>query len=154
MSLESVAAVAGTTVPSLLRRYPDKAALATAVVDSLRIDPVPAARGRPRDQALAILTNFQRNLRRDSSMALLGSLLAEEARTPQLLERFRARLSGPRRRALRDALEAGIEQGQLSADLDLEVAVNMLIGSFYSRYIAHGVIPTKWAERVLAEVWP
>jgi hypothetical protein len=80
-------------------------------------------------------------------------LLAEEERTPQLLDRFRARLSKPRRDALRGALRAGIEAGSLPPDIDLEVAVNALIGSFYARYIGDGAIPRGWAARVLDHVW-
>jgi AcrR family transcriptional regulator len=154
MSLESVAADAGTTVPSLLRRFENKTELAVAVVDSLRIEPLPEQRGTPRDYALALLMNFERNLRRDHSMQLLGTLLAEEERTPQLLGRFRARLSRPRRDALRGAIRAGIEEGSLPSDLDLEATVNVLIGSFYARYIGDGAIPTGWAARVLTQAWP
>jgi hypothetical protein len=87
-------------------------------------------------------------------MQLLGTLVAEEERTPQLLGRFRARLSRPRRDALRAALAAGVEEGSLSAELDLEATVSLLIGSFYARYIGDGAIPRGWAARVLAQVWP
>jgi AcrR family transcriptional regulator len=153
-SLESVAAAAGTTVPSLRRRYCDKSALVTAVIDSLRIDPLPAPKGPPRSRAGAILDNFARNLRRPNSMALLATLLAEEARQPELIERFRERLARPRRQALREALQLGIAVGELADDLDVEVAVNMLIGSFYARYVSHGTIPTDWSRRVLAQLWP
>ena len=41
MSLEAVAAAAGTTVPSLRRRYRDKAHLAAAVIGSLRVEVLP-----------------------------------------------------------------------------------------------------------------
>lgn len=78
MSLRSVAEAAGTTVPSLLRRYPGKATLATAVVGSLRVDPLTAADAPPRDRALALLENFDSNPRRPNSIALLSTLLAEE----------------------------------------------------------------------------
>jgi AcrR family transcriptional regulator len=154
MSLESVAAAAGTTVPSLRRRYRDKAALAGAVIDSLRIDPLPASSGSPRAQAAAVLDNFQRNLARPNSMALLGTLLAEEGRRPELLERFRERLSRPRRRALRVALNAGIHTGQLPENLDVDVTVNMLIGSYYARYLSGASIPANWSRRALDQVWP
>ena len=43
MSLESVAATAGTTVPSLRRRYRNKAELAAAVIGSLRVEDPPAS---------------------------------------------------------------------------------------------------------------
>jgi AcrR family transcriptional regulator len=153
-TLESVAAAAGTTVPSLRRRYRDKSALVAAVIDSLRIDPLRPPKGPPRSRAAAILDNFDHNLRRPNSMALLATLLAEEARRPELIERFRERLAKPRRQALREALQLGIAAGELADDLDLEVAVNMLIGSFYARYISHGRIPANWSNRVLAQLWP
>ena len=154
MTLDAVAAAAGTTVPSLRRRYRDKRALVAAVVDSLRIDPLPTPMGPPRTQALATLANFQRNLQRPNSMALLGTLLAEEARRPELIGRFRERLAGPRRTALREVLAAGVHAGELSEDLDLDVVVNMLIGCFYARYVSHGTIPANWSRRALAQIWP
>jgi AcrR family transcriptional regulator len=82
MSLESVAAAAGTTVPSLRRRYRNKAALAAAVIGSLRVEEPPADAPTPRAHALAILENFLGNLRAVPAMAILGSLLAEEERHP------------------------------------------------------------------------
>jgi AcrR family transcriptional regulator len=154
MTLSSVAAAAGTTVPSLRRRYRDKNTLVAAVIDSLRIDPLRAPNGPPRARATAVLENFQRNLRRPNSMALLGTLLAEEARRPELIGRFREHLVRPRRQALRDVLSVGIATGELAEDLDLDVAVNMLIGSFYARYISHGAIPANWSRRALAQLWP
>jgi AcrR family transcriptional regulator len=154
MSLKSIADAAGTTVPSLRRRYADKATLAIAVVDSLRIDPLTVPPAEPRDQALAVLENFNANLRRPNSMALLGSLLAEEHTTPELLQRFRARLSAPRRDALRQSLKAGIRAGALPPHIDPDIAANMLIGSFYARYVSVGSIPRTWPSRVLAQLWP
>jgi len=154
MSLESVAAAAGTTVPSLRRRYGSKAELAAAVVDSLRIaQPRPVA-GGPREQALAILQNFQRNLKRPRAMATLGSILAEEHRHPGLLEHFRSSLVAPRRSMLHAALSRGVEAGELAPDFDVDAASNMLIGSFYARYISGKPIPRDWARRVLGLVWP
>src|ERR671930_149038 len=90
-----------------------------------RHDPRPAAgRGRPRDAA------------------------------PELLQRFRARLSAPRRDALRQSLESGISAGALPPHIDPDIAANMLIGSFYARYVSDGSIPKSWPSKVLAQLWP
>jgi AcrR family transcriptional regulator len=153
MSMESVARAAGTTVPSLRRRYCDKATLAAAVVDSMRIARLTDGDRPPREQTLAILENFRRNLARTHSMALLGTLLVEEGRNPELLGRFRARLVKPRRAMLREALESGVRAGELAADMDIDAAVSMLIGSFYALYVSRGRVPKDWPERVLASVW-
>lgn len=154
MSLESVAAAAGTTVPSLRRRFRSKAELVGAVIDALRVADLPAADGPPRTRALAILRNFHENLRRTDAMSVVGTLLAEERRHPELLETFRRRVVGPRRALLRQALADGIEAGELPPSADPEVLASMLIGSFYARYLAASDLPADWPDRTLRPVWP
>jgi AcrR family transcriptional regulator len=154
MSLESVAAAAGTTVPSVRRRFGSKAGLAGAVIGSLRVTPLPAATWPPRARTLMILQNFHRNLLRENAMALVGTMLAEERRHPELLQTFRTRLAQPRRAMLRQALTDGIRAGELPPSTDPEVLANMLIGSFYARYLATSDLPEDWAEQTLSPVWP
>jgi AcrR family transcriptional regulator len=150
MSLESVAAAAATTVPSLRRRYQNKADLAAAVIGSLRVVEPPASAPTPRAHALAILTNFHSNLRATPALAILGSLLAEEQRHPELLRLFKTRLVEPRRALLRQALAAG----DLPDSADLDALTSMLIGSFYGRYVTIAGIPDDWPDRVLSAIWP
>ncbi len=154
MSIESIASSAKTTAPSVRRRYRSKTELAMAIIDSLRVVPLPEPTGEPRADALAILTNFQANLRRRGSLTLLGSLMAEERQHPELIALFRRRLVQPRRAALRGALDAGSQLDELQGNLDVDVAVNMLIGSFYACHLSRGRIPPGWAERALASIWP
>jgi AcrR family transcriptional regulator len=150
ISLESVAAAAGTSVPSLRRRYRNKAELAAAVIGSLRAEEPPADAPTPRAYALAILENFHRNLRAVPALAILGSLLAEEERHPELLHLFKTRLVEPRRALLRQALAAG----DLPESADLDALTSMLVGSFYGRYLTTAGIPDDWPHRVLSVIWP
>jgi len=150
MSLESVAAAAGTTVPSLRRRYQNKAELAAAVIGSLRVEEPPASAPTPRAHALAILENFHHNLQAIPALAILGSLLVEEERHPELLRLFKTRLVEPRRALLRHALAAG----DLPDSPDLDALTSMLIGSFYGRYVTLAGIPDNWPDRVLSAIWP
>jgi AcrR family transcriptional regulator len=150
MSLESVAAAAGTTAPSLRRRYRTKSELAAAVISSLRVEEPPASAPTPRAHALAILENFHSNLQALPALAILGSLLAEEERHPELLQLFKTRLVEPRRALLRQALAAG----DLPDSADLDALTSMLIGSFYGRYVTIAGIPDDWPDRVLSAIWP
>ncbi len=150
MSLESVASAAGTTVPSLRRRYRNKAELIAAVIAALRVEEPPARAATPRAHALAILENFHRNLRAMPALAILGSLLVEEQRHPELLRLFTTRIVEPRRELLRRALAAG----DLPDSADLDALTSMLIGSFYGRYVTSAGIPDDWPNRVLSVIWP
>ncbi|MBU6493724.1 MAG: TetR/AcrR family transcriptional regulator [Burkholderiales bacterium] len=154
MSLDSIAAAAGTTVPAVRRRFRSKAEIVVAVIDSLRIQSIPAATGPLRERALALLRNFHANLLRRNSLAVVGSLLTEERRYPELLDAFRRRLVEPRRAALRQILIEGIDAGELPRGVDPEVLASMLIGSFYARYIATSDLPENWPDATLQQVWP
>ena len=150
MSLESVASAAGTTVPSLRRRYRNKAELVAVVIGSLRVEEPPADAPTPRAHALAILENFHSNLRAIPALAILGTLLAEEERHPELLNLFKTRIVEPRRALLRQALAAG----DLPDFADLDALTSMLVGSFYARYVTIAGIPDDWPNRVLSAIWP
>jgi AcrR family transcriptional regulator len=154
MSLESIAAQAGTTVPAVRRRFRSKAELVVAVIESLRIHRLPGPAGPPRERVLALLRNFHANLARTNSMAVVGSLLAEERRHPELLETFRRRLVEPRRQALRRILDDAVTAGELASSADSEVLASMLIGAFYARYIESSDVPEHWPETLLRHFWP
>src|SRR6201999_2456800 len=123
---------------------------AAAVIGSLRVEEPPAGAPSPRAFALAILENFHRNLRATPALAILGSLLAEEERHPELLHRFKTHIVEPRRALLRRALAAGA----LPPPADLDALTSMLIGSFYGRYVTIAGLPDDWPDRVLSAVWP
>ena len=82
-------------------------------------------------------------------MAMIGTLLAEEGHTPKLIRLFRERIVKPRRDGLLAILEAARARGELDADADLDAAVNLLVGSFYARYLSGEGVPQDWPVRVV-----
>ncbi len=77
---------------------------------------------------------------------MLGTVLAEEAHTPELLALWRKRLVAPRRGELRAILRRARDRGELKADANLDAAVAMLVGSYFARYVEHGRAPRSWPE--------
>jgi AcrR family transcriptional regulator len=154
MTIQGVAAAAGTSAPSLRRRYRDKLELALASIDAMQTQPLPEKTADPRAGALAILGNLRVTMIRRNGLAILASTFAERARHPELLAHFRQRVEEPLRQRLRQALSAGMETGQLSTGLDLDTAVSMLTGSLYAHYLSSQQLPEDWAEHTLRIVWP
>jgi AcrR family transcriptional regulator len=154
MSMDAVAAAAGVTKPTLYRRFRSKADLATAALSAFRAAEPPPATGRTRTDLVVYLANFRRSLLRPNGMSMIGTVLLEETRTPELIARFRERIVAPRRAGLRAIFERGVGKGEVRRGADLDAAVNLLVGSFYARYLAGGGIPEEWPERVVASVWP
>ncbi|MBL8217404.1 MAG: TetR/AcrR family transcriptional regulator [Bryobacterales bacterium] len=149
MSIDAIAAEAGVSKPTIYRRWEGKADLATAALCELRFAE-PALKGTTAKERLtALLRNFRTSLFRPHGMALIGTVLAEEEHTPDLLRLFRERLVEPRRAMVREILKQAHHAGEIRSDADLEPAISMLIGSFYAAYLAGGPPEPHWPERTV-----
>ncbi|MBL8293660.1 MAG: TetR/AcrR family transcriptional regulator [Bryobacterales bacterium] len=153
MSIDAIAEEAGVSKPTMYRRWSGKADLATAALTLVRVAEPPPATGNALDDLKAALRNFSRSLLRPNGMALIGTVLAEEEHTPELLKLFRERLVAPRRAIVRETLRAGQASGEISSNADIEAAANLLVGSFYARYLEGLPIGDDWADRVAGIVW-
>jgi AcrR family transcriptional regulator len=152
MSVDAVAQRAGTTRPTIYTRYPSKAALATAALESMRRRTPRELTGNTRADLIAELTLFRTGALRPHGMSMLGAVLAEEHETTDLLDRFRTHVVRPRRQNLIRILRAGVATGQIRSGADLELGVAMMIGSLYATYVEGRRVPASWPERVV-DAW-
>ena len=146
MSLSQVAAAAQVSKSTIHLRWKTKADLLTAALEAMRMADAPPPSGDTRTDLVAILKDFAATVERVRGMALIGTCLAEEAHTPDLLALLRTRTVLPRRALLRDVLEQAEQRGELRSGADLEAAVSALLGPFYADYMAGRGNRTGWAE--------
>ena len=154
MSIDGVAAAAGVSKPTIYRRWSGKADLATAAICTIRLAEPEISTGSTVGDLTAALQNFSRSLLRPNGMALVGTVLAEERHTPELLALFRERLVMPRRTIIRGILERARRHRGLRPGVDLDAAVSMLVGAFYARYLATSKVPSRFAQTIVETVWP
>lgn len=152
MSLESVARQAGTTKPTIYTRWPSKAAVAAAALESLRQRTPRHPSGDVRADLIEELTLLRNGALRANGMMMLGAVLVEQHENPELLRLFRKHVVEPRRENLRRVLRAGREAGQLHPDANIELAITMLVGSLYAAYMAGKRTPRNWPEQVV-DAW-
>ena len=152
MSVDAIAARAGVSKPTIYLRHASKAELATAALAAFQQRALPRPTGDTRADLVAILRHLRRGIERPFGMAMIGTVLAEEAHTPELLALFRERLVAPRRAALRGVLEAARDRGELREDADLDAAVAALVGAYYAQYLAGRPFPRRWPTPVVEVV--
>lgn len=153
MSLDAVAAEAGVSKPTIYRRWSSKADLATAALRTIQTSEPVVATGSTVGDLTATLQNFSRSLLRPNGMSLIGTVLAEEAHTPELLTLFRERLVANRRNQLHEILRRAQRNKELRPGVSLDAAVNMLVGAFYARYLASSTVPPGFAKELVDIVW-
>lgn len=152
MSMDQVAAEAGVTKPTIYRRYANKIQLALAAIVAFCDKSPPIYTGETRGDLIVQMVNFKHAMDRPHGMAMLGTMLAEEHETPELLASFREYLVQPRRTAIRTILERARANAELAAHADLALAENLLIGAYYAQYVAGYPFAANWAEQVVDAV--
>jgi hypothetical protein len=89
-------------------------------------------------------------LERPNGMSMIGMVLLEERRNPELATLFRQRMILPRRERLMALFQQGVGSGEIRPDADVATAVAMAIGSFYAHYLVTGAVPKTWERRTVA----
>jgi AcrR family transcriptional regulator len=153
LSMAGVAATAGVGRPALYRRFPSKRDLVVAAILDLTDAPEPALPEETRGALAALLGATAEALARPGGMAILGSLLTQEARDPELITLFRERVFAPRQAVIHALLQQGIDAGDVRPDLDLEVADALLFGALLARATLGEPVDDAWRDRVINQVW-
>ena len=150
LTMDGVAREAGVARTTVYRRYGDKADLVSAAIDTLRD---PSKRPHSGDARRDLIAHVE-NMRRNFDMSLAGTLLMEEPHNPRLLDLFRERMVLPRRGIITDTIVAGIERGQLRADLDVERVIDLLMGALPAAVLTEGRPGPDWSRQVVDTLWP
>ncbi len=156
MTVESVAAEAGVSRASVYRRFRDKADLVTAAIAQANDHQDDNADGGapvrdPRRALTEFLEEFDARFA-ESCLEVIGGLVGARE-DPTALAMHRQRVVAPRRAHGRSLLEAAQARGELAADADLDLALQMLFGSVLFRRVSGDWVATGWARRAVDAVW-
>jgi AcrR family transcriptional regulator len=139
LTIEAVAARAGVGRPTIYRRWPSKAALVVAaLVDSARLAIPRVDTGSLRGDLLAVQRHQIRLINAPMTRRVTAGLIADLATDPELGERYINEYLVPRRDAVWEVLERGIERGELEPDADLAFVYDLLIGPLFMRAVVWG----------------
>jgi AcrR family transcriptional regulator len=148
LTMERVRARAGVGKATLYRRYGSKEALVKAAVAHLHSDiAVPEDTGSLRGDFRAVVDEILTAAEVTGALTFMPRVLADVAGDREMHAIFSAALVDPRRRVLETILRRGIERGEVRADADLELAVDLIAGPIIYRIIITGGDVDRIAER-------
>lgn len=138
--------------PAIYRRFRDKAHLVASVIEGrlpeLEVPDVGDTRAE-------LWMGVQRGFPGDASgyVCLIGGLIGEKARHPELIEAFRRSVLLPRRAIGRALIERGQARGDIRPDLSPVAALDLLARSLLARAFAGEDTGPQWRERAFDTWW-
>jgi AcrR family transcriptional regulator len=138
LTIDGVAARTGVGRPTIYRRWPSKTVLViAALTQSPHLSLTPDS-GVLRDDLLAFEREQVRMMDLPASRRITAGLVADLVADPDLAETYLGDYVGLRQTSVREALERGIERGELRADADLSLIYDLLIGPLFVRSVVRG----------------
>ena len=135
-SMDAIAELSGVSKATIYKHWSDKDALLLelmADVNGLHLRPKFDS-GDIRADLFAVLS-YRPHERADVRERIMPQFMAYSARNPSFGDAWRAMVMEPPRQELRKLLKRGIEKGELSAELDPELSLALLLGPIIYWYI-------------------
>jgi AcrR family transcriptional regulator len=148
VTIEAIAARAGTGTQTIYRWWPSKAAV---ILEAYRVQAaytVPDT-GAVRTDLLQVLHQLFEVLNTTAGLAVT-SLIAEAQLDANFAATFREQLINNCRDTLRLVLQHGVERGELQPDLDPELVIDAVYGPvWYRLLLKHAPLDQRFAEAVV-----
>ncbi|GAA2780837.1 TetR/AcrR family transcriptional regulator [Saccharopolyspora taberi] len=154
-SIERIAKRAGVGKLTVYRRWSSKEELIAQAVESLRGEAVP---DEPADAPLAeqverLLPRWADAMVRPRFRAMVARIFGSSAHHPELMAAYWENHVVPRRRTAHALLEQAKREGALSADTDVEVLIDMMVGGVLFRLLQPGNPDAAEMRRYLESVY-
>jgi AcrR family transcriptional regulator len=138
LTIEGVAALAGVGKATVYRWWPSKGALVIeAMSGQLAMPPFPET-GDLRQDLLTVGRSIVQTLAHSPAGMVIPALAADLMRDPDMAERFRDRMVRPWRTAVTRILRRAADRGELPADLDTELLLDVYAGAMFYRVLVSG----------------
>ena len=150
LTVEAIATLAGVGKPTVYRHWPNAQAVAMdAFLESAEADEDTAARGSAlpalRGQLAAIAAAFASPAGRSTA-----AMIAAAQNDSELAKVFRNRFIMKSREAGRALLTRAVAEGSIRADVDLEVALDLIYAPLFFRLlIGHGALDRDFTDALL-----
>ena len=149
LTIEHVAATAGVGRPTIYRRWPSKPALVVAaLVASARLALPVRNQGSLRKELIAVQRRQVMLMNTPENRRVTAGLVADLTTDPQLAATYVRDYLAPRRAAVFEVLQRGVDRGELDPGADFALIYDLLVGPLFMRAVVWGeTLPRDMAEQ-------
>jgi AcrR family transcriptional regulator len=152
-SMDAIADVSGVSKATIYKHWKDKEALCLEAIGRLKPDVPVFNTGNPRADLVALLRNLARSQKPEALLRIWPRVMSYAAGHPEFARAFCDRISGGKRAQISTLLRNAISAGELCADCDVDMAMDLLIGPIMHHHFMYASVPPALPQHVVDVYW-
>jgi len=148
-SMDAIAQVSGVSKATVYKHWKDKETLCIDVIVSLRELPPEFRSDDTRRDLIDLVTHLSKADRPDRLMKIWPRIIGYAAANPRFAAALKEHSFVPRRSQIARILKEAADRGDLPAGIDVNFALDLLIGPIMHRRFVGGQFPPGFAELVV-----
>ena len=152
-SMDGIAEASGVSKATIYKYWPTKEAVCLEALGSVDGELPDFDSGDARADLIDLLRHISQKRNPDLAAKLWPRVIGHAAGDPAFGAALKARFDEPRRAQVKRLITHAIEQQQLHADVDIDLAMDLLVGPVMHRCFCNTVVPSDLPERVVGAFW-
>jgi len=152
-SVDEIAQDSGVSKATIYKHWTSKDDLCIEAIGRLKCDLPEFDSGNPRADATELLRHLAQTKKPEALSRIWPRVIGYAASNPAFAKAFRARMTNGPRTQLAGLLRNAIEKGELRAGLDLEMALDVLLGPILYRRFMQAAVPPELPKHVVDSFW-
>jgi AcrR family transcriptional regulator len=152
-SVDEIAQLSGVSKATIYKHWSSKDVLCIEAISRLKCDLPVFDSGDPRVDVAGLLQHMAHSKKPEALSRIWPRVIGYAASNPEFAKAFRARILDGHRDQLAELLQSAIDQGELRAGLDMDMALDVLLGPILYRRFMQTAVPPDLPKYVVDSFW-
>ena len=153
VSMDTISEVSGISKATIYRHWANKEALCLEAVSRLQSEIPVFDSGDVRTDIVKLLRHLIEAPKSEVLKRIMPKILSHASTNPAFIREWSNRIEEPRRTRLCQLIERAISSGELPAEVDVNLAQHILLGSILYHHMLNTAIPPDMPERIVDSFW-
>ncbi len=153
VSVDAISETSGVSKATIYKHWANKEALCLEAIGNLQSNLPQLDSGDPRTALVQLLRHLANAPKPRALMRIMPKIFGHVSANPAFLKAWAERIEQPRRARLAELIARAVKTGELRKDVDVNLALHLLLGPILYHRMMQTTLPPDAPERIVDAFW-